>query len=693
MASAALIPPFADVLMARLDELATSLMIFGAGRTTAEQVDCIAAEAEEHGFVLTALAAKALVEQIQAPESQDGSARQVLEEDLAELRMSVKRDDVATEVYRGDIQADEPPLASAPTSFAEDIEFITDFISEAREHLSLIESQMLELERNPANREVLNCVFRTFHTIKGLAGFLEFEMIQAVSHQIETLLDLARTGRLMVSSTTVDLVLESSDYLKGEVNRIEGEVSGADRTPPYDDGPLIRKIEQAILTAGVRGSIPQLSINECAPDLFAEVPLPKVVSVNDHIEAVPYKPAETQDVGVASESTKSPDGSSVRVETAKLDQLLDMVGEMVIAQSLIRNNPALMASSDPRLLGDIAQLTRNTADVQRITMGMRMIPIGQLFNRTARLIRDLSRRAGKQIILETTGEDTEVDKTIAEELSDPLLHMVRNSIDHGIETTQERAATGKDPIARIGLKAYHRAGQIVIEISDDGRGLNREKIIAKAVDRGLIESGANLSDADAFHLIFEPGFSTAEQVTDVSGRGVGMDVVRRNVQKLRGRIETQSKLGQGTTFSLKLPLTLAIIDGLVVVVGTDRYIVPLFAVREMFRPTREMLSTVQGRTEMALVRGRLLPITRLSERLGVPGNSIEASDGFLVVTESDDKRFCLLVDDLVGKQEVVIKGLGETFKTTTGLAGCAILGDGRIGLILDMEGIYRGDTR
>jgi len=691
MASAALTPQFADVLMVRLDELATSLMIFGAGRITAEQVDYIAAEAEEHGFALTAQTAKALAEQIQVPKSRDGAARQVLEEDLAELRMSVRRDEVATEVARGDIQAGEAPSLSAPASFAEDIEFITDFISEAREHLSLIESQMLELERNPANTEVLNCVFRTFHTIKGLAGFLEFEMIQAVSHQVETLLDLARTGKLMVSPSTVDLVLESSDYLKGEVNRIEREVGGAERIPPDDNGVLIRRIEQAILAIGTRGLIPQSPISDSVPDLFAEVPSLKAVPNSDHPEAIPHKPTEIQDVGAASESTKSPDNSSVRVETAKLDQLLDMVGEMVIAQSLIRNNPALMASSDPRLLGDIAQLTRNTADVQRITMGMRMIPIGQLFNRTARLIRDLSRRAGKQIILETTGDDTEVDKTIAEELSDPLLHMVRNAIDHGIETTQERAVSGKDPIARIGLKAYHRAGQIVIEISDDGRGLNREKILAKAVDRGLIESGTNLSDADAYHLIFEPGFSTAEQVTDVSGRGVGMDVVRRNVQKLRGRIETQSTLGQGTIFSLKLPLTLAIIEGLVVVVGANRYIVPLFAVREMFRPTREMLATVQGRAEMALVRGRLLPITRLNERLGVHGNSIEASDGFLVVTESDDKQFCLLVDDLVGKQEVVIKGLGETFKDATGLAGCAILGDGKIGLILDMEGIYRGN--
>jgi two-component system chemotaxis sensor kinase CheA len=324
---------------------------------------------------------------------------------------------------------------------------------------------------------------------------------------------------------------------------------------------------------------------------------------------------------------------------------------------------------------------------------MRMIPVGQLFQRTARLIRDLSRKAGKQIVLETSGEDTEVDKTIAEELSDPLLHMVRNSVDHGIERPDERMATGKDPVARIRLKAYHQAGQIVIEISDDGRGLNKEKILAKAVQNGVIESGSQLSESEIYQLIFEPGFSTAEKITDVSGRGVGMDVVRRNVQKLRGRIDTHSVAGESTTFFIKLPLTLAIIDGLVVVVGSSRYIVPIFAVREMFRPAPDVLSTVQGQHEMALVRGSLLPIVRLHRRFGIEANAIEPSDGLLVVAECDGKQFCLLVDDLVGKQEVVIKSLGETFKDTSGLAGCAILGDGQVGLILDMDGIYRGVTR
>jgi two-component system chemotaxis sensor kinase CheA len=306
------------------------------------------------------------------------------------------------------------------------------------------------------------------------------------------------------------------------------------------------------------------------------------------------------------------------------------------------------------------------------------------------MVRDLSRKTGKVVELETSGEETEVDKNIAEELSDPLLHMVRNSLDHGIEPPAEREAAGKNPTAHVRLAAYHQAGQIVIEISDDGRGLDKAKILKKAQQRGLIQDGAHLSDNDIFHLIFEPGFSTADQISDISGRGVGMDVVRKNVLKLRGRIDIKSIAGKGATFILSLPLTLAIIDGLVVNIGGHRYIVPIFDVKEMIRPTDEMLSSVQGRDEMALIRGRLMPIVRLSQRFGVKAKSDNICDGLLVVAECEGKQFCLLVDDLVGKQEVVIKSLGETLKNITGIAGCAILGDGRVGLILDKNGIFRG---
>jgi two-component system, chemotaxis family, sensor kinase CheA len=303
-------------------------------------------------------------------------------------------------------------------------------------------------------------------------------------------------------------------------------------------------------------------------------------------------------------------------------------------------------------------------------------------------VRDLSRKHRKLVDFETFGEDTELDRNIVEELADPLMHMVRNAIDHGIETPEERRAAGKTPNARVLLRAFHQAGHISIEVSDDGRGLNKDKIVAKACEKGLIESTDHLSDAEIFNLIFEPGFSTADQVTDISGRGVGMDVVRRKIQQLRGRVEIQSSPGSGSTFLMKLPLTLAIIDGLVVGVGNQRYIVPVFAVKEMLRPTPETISTVENREEMALVRGRLFPVVRLYRRFHVAPRSEEATESVLIIAETAGKDFCLMVDQVIGKQEVVIKSLGETMQNIAGVAGGAILGDGRVGLILDMEGVF-----
>jgi two-component system chemotaxis sensor kinase CheA len=380
---------------------------------------------------------------------------------------------------------------------------------------------------------------------------------------------------------------------------------------------------------------------------------------------------------------------AVKVDTDKLDYLVDMAGEMVIAESLVRHDQELAALKNPLLQRKIAHLTRITAELQKTAMAMRLVPVGPLFRRMARLVRDLSRQFGKQVEMETQGDEIELDRTIVEELSDPLMHMVRNALDHGIESPAERQAAGKPPTARLLLKANHQAGQVVIEITDDGRGLNRSKIIDKAIQKELIQSAEGLSDSEIYNLIFRPGFSTAAQVTNVSGRGVGMDVVRRHIEKLRGRIEIRSTMGQGATFLLKLPLTLAIIDGLAVGVGQERYILPLFAVREMFRPVPDTIWTVQGRVEMALVRGSLLPVVRLYRIFHVRPKSEDPLAGVLVVAEVEGQRFCLLVDELIGKQEVVIKALGETFKDVTGVAGGAILGDGRVGLILDLDRISK----
>jgi two-component system, chemotaxis family, sensor kinase CheA len=352
-------------------------------------------------------------------------------------------------------------------------------------------------------------------------------------------------------------------------------------------------------------------------------------------------------------------------------------------------DPDLQHLRDGRLGRNLAQLSRITDELQRTAMSLRMVPIRSTFQKMNRLVRDLASRQGKQVELVLSGEDTELDRTIVEELNDPLVHMIRNSIDHGIEKPEVRLAKGKSAQGIIRLSAGHQGGNIVIKIQDDGSGLNRERILAKAIDQGMVNPNENLTEGAIFQLIFAPGFSTAEIVTDISGRGVGMDVVRRNIEKLRGKIEIESTPGQGSTFTIFLPLTLAIIDGLLVGVGKQRFILPTLLVRESFRPVASMISTVHSRAEMIQVRGKLSPMLRLHEYFNVPPRSTNPTQGIIVVVGTERDQRCLLVDDLLGKQEVVIKSLGETFKQNRAIAGAAILGDGCVGLILNVDYLTR----
>jgi two-component system chemotaxis sensor kinase CheA len=572
------------------------------------------------------------------------------------------------------------PLATDSELFsnplARDPEMIADFLMESREHLCSIEAELLALEQDPLNSEALNAIFRGFHTIKGLAGFLEFSAIQAVAHEIETLLDLARNATIVVTASLIDIVLESSDYLKAWIKHIESRHSGRVEPPPVPNTALQQRIRMAAHKA------------EAEPDsVISQARLLGAAIEDAKFENPPENSLLTQWNSVTHDAA-----TSVKVSTAKLDYLFEMAGEMVIAQSMIRQDPDLVAVKSPRLLSNISQAARITGEVQKTVIAMRMLAIGQVFQRMTRLVRDLARKSGKQVELEIHGEEVEVDRTIVEQLADPLMHMVRNAADHGVEDPQARMVAGKPPIARISLRASHQGGNILIEVSDDGRGLDREKIRARAIERGLIDETASLSDSEMLQLIFAPGFSTAETVTELSGRGVGMDVVKRQIQKMRGRIEIESVYGTGTTFRLRLPLTLAIIDGLVVGVGKERYVVPVFAVQELLRPTQDMVSILPNGAEMASVRERLIPVTRLNRRFGVTARSEDPLQSLLIICESQDKRFGVIVDELIGKQEVVIKNLGEAFSNVTGIAGGAILGDGRVGLILDMEGIYRDRT-
>lgn len=585
-----------------------------------------------------------------------------------------------------------------------DGDLIREFTNESHEHLQNIELGVLTLEENPGDMDTLNSIFRAFHTFKGGSGFLNLKPINRLAHELESLLDLARQSKLTISSEVINIILTGGDTLKQFVTEVELRLSGqGSEANIIPIQPLIRRIHRAM------GATDEPAAEEPAPKATAQVPAATQPPPTDApiAEAAPSKivqlppptdaavepskspAALAQAQAPAGEGQKHSGATSVKVDTIKLDALVDLVGEMVIAQSLVAQHPDVKLIQNQQFTRNLSQLCRITNDLQKTAMSLRMVPVRGTFQKMQRLVRDVAVKSGKQVELHTVGEEVELDRTITEEINDPLVHMIRNSVDHGIEKPEARIAKGKNPVGKVTLSAFHQGGNIVIQIKDDGGGLNKERILAKAVQQGIIEPGAPMAEKDIFALIFAPGFSTAEKVTDLSGRGVGMDVVRKNIEKLRGKIEIESVPDQGSTFTIYLPLTLAIIDGMIIAVGHHRYIIPTLSVRESFRPTREMISTVHGRGEMVNVRGRINPLVRLHEVFGLSEAATDPSEAIIIVVESGSDTRCLMVDDLLGKQEVVIKSLGDTFKANKALAGAAILGDGRVGLILDVDALVR----
>lgn len=696
-----------ESLRQRVEDLATRLVL---GDTDATLWTTLLAnvreEAETRGHPNVAQLATQAIEQLAGPGRHTGgheiNDEQAFCTSIIRLQNACMRDapEQPTEPAAAAAAAaarPDPTPTSATFSLGDDPEMIGDFVLESREHLTQVEIQMMTLEKDPDDAEAINTVFRGFHTIKGLAGFLDLTDIREVAHETETLLDLVRNQELRITSTIVDAVLGAADFLKMWVSRLESTLAGAAAGPVPEKESILLYV-RTVTSGGAEGSgstpppVETPAVETPKPAPTAKTPDPASPVIAAELEAVPLargNEALRIESAPAIHGLPQSASSAVKVDTGKLDSLVDLAGEMVIAQLMVSHHPELAELKSPALLRSLAQLARITGELQKTAMSMRMVPVGGLFQKMNRLVRDLGRKTGKEAELEALGADTELDRNVVEELADPLMHMVRNSMDHGLEPPEERRAAGKNPQGRVRLRASHQGGNVVIEVGDDGRGLVREKILAKARRTGLVEDGSGLSDSEVFSFIFHPGFSTAAQITDVSGRGVGMDVVKRQIQKLRGRIDIESVPGQGTSFFLRLPLTLAMIDGLVVGVGKERYVLPISSVREVLQPAAAMMFTVEGRQEMALVRENLLPVVRLSQRLGVIATSEVATDGLLVVAEADGRAFCLLVDTLIGKQEVVIKSLGETLKNTPGVAGGAILGDGRVCLILDLERIFR----
>ena len=596
-----------------------------------------------------------------------------------ESRPAVPRAELAKNAAtRFPLEAKEPAML---LNLPDDTEFLHAFRDESLELLDDIEQGVLILEDNPTDVVTINSIFRAFHTFKGGAGFLHLEPLHVLAHELESLLDAVRRAELCITSDIIDLVLSGADALKHFTREISAQLEGENPSAPIlvPTRKIVGRVQSLLRGTSAVSAAVVADTSEALNFSGSEV---ETFDSGAVLSKVP--PTSTATIGESAAAR-----AFVKLDTAKLDNLVDIVGELVIAQSMVVQDPDVQKINSLQLVRCLRQLSRITTDLQRNAMSLRMVPTRPMFHKMKRLVRDLATQQQKQVQLVLEGEDTELDRNIVEKLGDPLVQMIRNAVDHGLEDPADRVAKGKPELCTIRLSASHQRGGIVIRIQDDGRGLDRERILNTAMERGLVKASENLTESEIFSLIFLPGFSTVEKITELSGRGVGMDVVRRNIENLRGKIEIRSLPGRGTTFTILLPLTLAIIDALLVGVGNDRYIIPTLSVRESFRPKPGMVSAIHEQGEVISVRGRQTPLLRLGRYLGTPSRAINPEDGIVIVVESGESARGLLVDELIGKQEVVVKSLGGAFAKQNMLAGGAVLGDGRVGLILDVDTLVK----
>ncbi|MGQ9610289.1 MAG: chemotaxis protein CheA [bacterium] len=592
-----------------------------------------------------------------------------------------------------------------PVPLVGDPSLIADFISESREHLHEADVQLLTLESDPKNVDALNAVYRSFHTIKGVAGFLNLQAISTLSHATEDLLDHARKGEITLAGPAIDVTFTAVDSLKQMISDVEDALSKSTHlVHSISLDNLLSAIQSAI---SVETEIPEKPIVNNLTSEESKNQKLEIISNQEEIVQLEDKvlqeksgidsnleiPSLQKESQIGNKTIKSSAGvvkETIKIEAERLDRLVDMIGELVIAESMVSQDSEILERVSARASRNLAHLNKITRELQEIGMSLRMMPVKPVFERMARLCRDLAKKAGKKIDFTMSGEDTEVDKSVVEKISDPLTHMIRNAVDHGIESLpEERVKLGKPEIGHIELRAFHKGGDIIIEVGDDGRGLDKAAILNKARERKIIAEDQILTDQDIYNLIFMPGFSTAKMVTDVSGRGVGMDVVNRNIQALRGQVEIRTVPGKGTTFVMRMPLTLAIMDGIIVKVGSEQYIIPTLSVVESIRPKQSDVSTVMGNAEMISVRGKLIPMFRISRLFGLNDAVKDVTEALVVIVEDEGKQVGFVVDNLVGHQQIVIKSLGDSFTNLKGISGGAIMADGRVGLILDVAGITK----
>ncbi len=567
-------------------------------------------------------------------------------------------------------------------------EIISEFVTEAEETLEKIDPMFVELETKGYDKDILNEIFRGMHTLKGAAGFLGFQLIVDVAHRAESIMKRLRDGEIALSRELMDVILKSVDTLRLLIFHIKLK-DGIEE----DTSDLLRELDSAQETALAGGAPEKVEIKiEPKPEPRVEIMPPPKPEPKPKPQPQPAAEEQVQQITKEKEVV-----STLRVDVSRIDKVMDLAGEIVLVRNRLLNLAAkleLNYSGDPQvesLLETTGFLDRMTSDLQLAVMKMRMQPIQKVFGKFPRMVRDMSRNLGKDIDLEMFGEDTEVDKTVIENIGDPLVHIIRNSIDHAIEYAEDREMKGKPKKGRIILSAYQKGTQIVIEVSDDGKGIDVEAVKRKAIGKGLIseDEAQRMPDDAAINLIFLPGFSTKEVSTELSGRGVGMDVVKTNVAKLNGYVEVMTKRDVGSTFRISLPLTLAILQAMMVRIGDEFYAIPQSMIEETLRVKKSDIKDVTGQ-KVLTIRGRVLPLFEMSEVLGVRRRSeVEHDNNYVLVATVGDRRFCISVDELLGQEEVVIKTINGIESEACGILGATITGDGKVVLILDLAVVSR----
>jgi len=680
----------------------------------------------------------------------------------------------------------------------ETLELLGDFIQETSESLAHADDILVTAERSGMSLEGVNALFRVFHTIKGVAGFLDLPAIASLAHATETLLNRAREGGAPLAEQSLDLVFEATAAMRSLLDDVRKAVESGtapseqpsqarliqamdahveraaqgteppEISPPAEPGPqdtgegrgieangaqglasldpsgssgLVLPDEHPLDSPAVAGASPVEASKDTAgadrverQQAFQMIPVPLPAAPRKSVapagpasgSAPVHAPAEqavpadrgaaftaASDASPATAAAPGPPApppptsgagggpgggapaamgrlrETLKVDVERVDRMVEMIGELIIVESMVVHAPEVQAIDSVRLRNYLSQLSKISRDLQDSAMRMRMVPVQGTFRKMQRMVRELSRQTGKQVVLDTSGESTEMDRSMVERIEDPLVHMIRNSIDHGIEPAEERRAAGKPVQGTIRLSAYYEGGSVVIEMADDGRGLQRDAILRKARSQGIVGDNDTLSDQEVYNLIFAPGFSTSPIVTDISGRGVGMDVVKRTIEAARGRVMPASSPGKGTTIKMVLPLTTAIIDGMLVACGTEQYVVPSLSIIESLKPSAGMLSSFAGRQELINVRGEIMPLMRLGTLFSIDDAQTDPTKALVVVVESMGRKRGLLVDDVITQQQVVIKPLGNGNGNGHAelYSGAAIMSDGRVGLILNVDRI------